>query len=105
MLRRSRERGHPRNLLCRFGGDEFVIVMPGTGLRGGLEIAERIRAAIASDGFAVETGGQPIAVTVSGGLAESAGGASAALLRRADRALYRSKQAGRNRVSVDHARD
>jgi len=35
--------------------------MPGTGLRGGLEIAERIRAAIASDGFAVETGGHHIA--------------------------------------------
>jgi PleD family two-component response regulator len=33
-------------------GDEFVIVMPGAGLRGGLEIAERISAAIASDGFA-----------------------------------------------------
>jgi GGDEF domain-containing protein len=62
-------------------------------------------AAIASDGFAVETGGQPIAVTVSTGLAESAGDSSAALLSRADRALYRSKQDGRNRVSVDHARD
>jgi two-component system cell cycle response regulator len=61
--------------------------------------------AIASDGFAVETGGQPIAVTVSAGVAECAGDSSAALLRRADRALYRSKHDGRNRVSVDHARD
>ncbi|PNE09774.1 MAG: hypothetical protein CR217_18165, partial [Beijerinckiaceae bacterium] len=65
--------------VCRLGGDEFVIVMPGTGLHGGLEIAERIRAAIASDGFAVAAGGRPIAVTVSAGLAESTGG----LLRRA----------------------
>jgi two-component system cell cycle response regulator len=103
---RAKEVIRETDLLCRFGGDEFVIVMPGTGLRGGLEIAERIRAAIASDGFAVETGGgRPIAVTVSAGLAESAGDSAAALLRRADRALYRSKQHGRNRVSVDHARD
>jgi len=102
---RAKEIIRETDLLCRLGGDEFVIVMPGTGLRGGLEIAERIRAAIASDGFAVETGGHPIAVTVSAGLAESAGDSSAALLRRADSALYRSKQDGRNRVSVDHARD
>jgi diguanylate cyclase (GGDEF)-like protein len=63
------------------------------------------RAAIASDDFAVETDGHSIAVTVSVGLAESAGDSSTALLRRADTALYRSKQDGRNRVSVDHARD
>ena len=103
---RAKEIIRETDLVCRLGGDEFVIVMPGTGLRGGLEIAERIRAAIASDGFAVETGGgRSIAVTVSAGLAESAGDSAAALLRRADRALYRSKQDGRNRVSVDHARD
>jgi two-component system, cell cycle response regulator len=102
---RAKEMIRETDLLCRLGGDEFVIVMPGTGLHGGLEIAERIRAAIASDGFAVVAGGRPIAVTVSAGLAESAGDSSAALLRRAGRALYRSKQDGRNRVSVGHARD
>ncbi|HEX3496602.1 MAG TPA: hypothetical protein VHT02_05425, partial [Methylocella sp.] len=46
-----------------------------------------------------------IAVISSAGLAESAGDSSAALLRRADRALYRSKQDGRNRASVGQARD
>ena len=102
---RAKEMIRETDLLCRLGGDEFVIVMPGTGLHGGLEIAERIRAAIASDGFAVAAGGRPIAVTVSAGLAESTGDSSAALLRRADRALYRSKQDRRNRVSVGHARD
>jgi two-component system, cell cycle response regulator len=83
---RAKEVIRETDFLCRFGGGEFVIVMPGTGLRGGLQIAERIRVAIASDGFAVERGGQPIAVTVSTGLAESAGDSSAALLRRADTA-------------------
>jgi two-component system cell cycle response regulator len=102
---RAKEIIRETDLLCRLGGDEFVIVMPGTGLCGGVEIAERIRAAIASDRFAMAAGGYPIAVTVSAGLAESAGDSSAALLRRADRALYRSKQDGRNRVSVDRARD
>ena len=102
---RAKEIIRETDLLFRLGGDEFVIVMPGTGLRGGLEIAERIRAAIARDGIAAAAGGHPIAVTVSAGLAESAGDSSAALLRRADKALYRSKQDGRNRVSVDHARD
>ncbi|MGH6849056.1 MAG: PleD family two-component system response regulator [Methylocella sp.] len=102
---RAKEIIRKTDLMCRLGGDEFVVVMPGTGLRGGLETAERIRAAIASDGFVVAAGGQPIAVTVSAGLAENAGDSSAALLRHADRALYRSKQDGRNRVSVDHAPD
>ncbi len=51
---RAKEIIRESDLLCRLGGDEFVIVMPGTGLRGGLEIAERIRAAIARDAF-----GQP----------------------------------------------
>jgi two-component system, cell cycle response regulator len=102
---RAKEIIRGTDLLCRLGGDEFVIVMPGTGLRGGVEIAERIRAAVASDGFATALGGRPIAVTVSAGLAESAGDSSAALLRRADRALYRSKQDGRNRVSVDRPGD
>jgi two-component system, cell cycle response regulator len=102
---RAKEMIRETELLCRLGGDEFVIVMPGIDLRGGFEIAERIPAAIASDGFTVALGGHPIAVTVSAGLAESPGDSSAALLRRADRALYRSKQDGRNRVSVGHARD
>ncbi|MGH7757594.1 MAG: diguanylate cyclase, partial [Vulcanimicrobiaceae bacterium] len=102
---RAKEIIRETDLLCRLGGDEFVVVMPGTGLRGGLEIAERIRAAIASEAFTVAAGGHPIAVTVSAGLAERAGDSSAALLRRADRALYRSKQDGRNRVSIDHAPD
>ncbi|MGH6838088.1 MAG: PleD family two-component system response regulator, partial [Methylocella sp.] len=58
---RAKEIIRENDLLCRLGGDEFVIVMPGTGLRGGVEIAERIRAAVASDGFAMALGSHPIA--------------------------------------------
>jgi len=91
------------DILCRLGGDEFVIIMPGTSLRTGYGIAEEIRAATASETFALTPGGREILVTVSAGLAESADDSQSGLLRRADMALYRSKQDGRDRVSVDCA--
>ena len=89
------------DILCRLGGDEFVIIMPGTSLRTGYGIAEEIRAATASETFALTPGGREILVTVSAGLAESANDSQSGLLLRADMALYRSKQDGRDRVSVD----
>jgi two-component system cell cycle response regulator len=101
---RAKEVIRETDLFRRLSGDEFVIVMPGTGLKTGLEVAERVRAATASGIFAVAPGGgrRTISVTVSAGLAESAEDASSGLLRRADLALYRSKQGGRNRISIDH---
>jgi two-component system, cell cycle response regulator len=89
--------------LCRLGGDEFVIIMPGTSLHTGFGIAEEIRAATASETFTLTPGGHEIPVTVSAGLAESANDSQSGLLRRADMALYRSKQGGRDRVCVDCA--
>lgn len=91
------------DILYRLGGDEFVIIMPGTSLRTGYGIAEEIRAATASETFALTPGGREILVTISAGLAESADDSQSGLLRRADMALYRSKQDGRDRVSVDCA--
>ena len=91
------------DILCRLGGDEFAIIMPGTSLRTGYGIAEEIRAATASETFALAPGGREIPVTVSAGLAESANDSQSGLLRRADMALYRSNQDGRDRVSVDCA--
>jgi two-component system, cell cycle response regulator len=100
---RAKEILRESGLLCRVGGDEFVIVMPGTDLGGGFKIAEKIRAAVAGIGFAVGEDGRPIPVTVSAGLAESKGDSCASLLRRVGIALYRAKQAGRNRISVARA--
>jgi two-component system cell cycle response regulator len=60
------------DILCRLGGDEFVIIMPGTSLRTGYGVAEEIRAATASETFALTPGGREILVTASAGLAESA---------------------------------
>jgi diguanylate cyclase (GGDEF)-like protein len=88
------------DLLSRFGGDEFAILLPETEAGGACEVAERIRAAIA--GMAVEWGGKSIQPTVSIGLAahdlaRAADGAQ--LLDEADQALYRAKAAGRNRAA------
>jgi two-component system cell cycle response regulator len=90
------------DIFCRLSGDEFVIVMPDTRLDVAAKVAERIRAAIAIEGFLLPVSKKALSVTISVGLAESAH-AAADLMRRADKGLYLSKQAGRNRVSVDAA--
>jgi two-component system, cell cycle response regulator len=92
------------DLLCRLGGEEFVIVMPNVSLEIAGKIAERARIAIQQEPIAVDKTGEGIAITVSIGLAERGpSGDADSLYRRADRALYRSKTEGRNRVSADAA--
>jgi two-component system cell cycle response regulator len=92
------------DLLCRLGGEEFVIVMPGVNVHAAARIAERARLAIQQEQFVVDKSGRMIPVTVSIGLAErDAEGDAGSLYRRADRALYRAKNEGRNRVSADAA--
>ena len=88
------------DIFCRLSGDEFVVVMPDTRLDVGAKAAERIRAGTAIEGFLLPTSNKALTATISIGLAESVEDA-ADLMRRADKGLYRSKQAGRNRVSVD----
>ena len=85
----------------RYGGEEFVILMPGTDREGALVAAEKLRGAIASVKVA-GVGGQ---VTASLGLAvlPDDAGDSEMLMRRADRALYAAKARGRNRVESAEA--
>jgi len=83
---------------ARYGGDEFIVLLPETPPKGALDVAERIRNAIASRPLAIN--GQQINATVSVGIAcyPEDGRTLDALAARADRALYQAKQEGRNRV-------
>ena len=92
------------DLVCRLGGEEFVVVMPDTPLDQAQGIGERIREVIEEQLFSVLDGKQAIPVTVSVGVANADQTTTAdVLFRRADRALYRSKHEGRNRVTSDAA--
>jgi two-component system, cell cycle response regulator len=93
------------DLACRYGGEEFVIVMPETDMAVAAMVAERLRRRIAADPFAIQQGARGIPVTISIGIAAVRGrdDSAAALLKRADQALYRAKRDGRNRVVPDAA--
>jgi two-component system cell cycle response regulator len=93
------------DLACRYGGEEFVIVMPETDLKVAGIVAERLRRSIAGEPFAVHNGAKRIEVTISIGLSilERKGEPVADVLKRADVALYRAKHDGRNRVVAEAA--
>ncbi len=93
------------DLACRFGGEEFVIVMPETDMAVATIVAERLRRRIASEPFAIQGGTRKLDVTISIGIAALDGpdDNAAAILKRADTALYRAKRDGRNRVVPDAA--
>jgi two-component system, cell cycle response regulator len=93
------------DLACRCGGEEFVIVMPETDMAVAAMVAERLRRRIASEPFVISQGARSIPVTLSIGIGALRGrdDTAAALLKRADQALYRAKRDGRNRVVPDAA--
>ena len=88
------------DLAVRHGGEEFLVVMPDTRLEDAHRIAERIRLHVAGEPFRVAGGDEALDVTISIGVAASLPGESRpdGLLKRADKAMYEAKAAGRNRV-------
>lgn len=89
------------DLACRFGGEEFAILLPNTAAPSARAVADRIRRALERTRF--EADGADFWVTVSAGLADAAGSSvldPRQLLARADRALYAAKAGGRNRVRL-----
>src|SRR5262249_6445747 len=93
------------DLACRLGGEEFVAVMPDTDMAGPTPVAGPPRPPIPSETVADSRGERKIEVTISIGLATLTGAddTAAAVLKRADQALYRAKRDGRNRVVADAA--
>lgn len=88
------------DLACRFGGEEFVVVLPETDLAIAEQVGERLRKKVAATPFALG-GTDPIMVTTSVGVAARQEGdhLPEQVMKRADQALYRAKREGRNRVS------
>ncbi|HEX6833206.1 MAG TPA: GGDEF domain-containing protein [Rudaea sp.] len=92
-----REHTPPGVPIGRLGGEEFAILLVGSGLEMACEVAEAVRKAVAARAIAVRELSLP--VTVSIGVAQLGTPDSASLLRTADEHLYRAKQEGRNRVA------
>ena len=88
------------DLACRYGGEEFVVIMPDTPMASALRIAERLRLHVAGSPFKAPNLSDPFAVTVSIGVACTIGTEDTveSLMKRADAALYEAKTHGRNQV-------
>ena len=88
------------DIVCRYGGEEFSVILPETDSEGAFVVAEKIRESIATHLFADADGNRLVHVTVSIGLATFPGSAAdkESLLRQADDALYQAKHLGRDRV-------
>jgi len=89
------------DMVARYGGEEFVVVLPRIAREEAVEVAEKLRRAVAATPLPAPAGTAPVHVTISVGVASYGHDASdvAALLEKADVALYEAKHAGRNRVS------
>ncbi len=90
----------PRDLLVRYGGDEFAVLLPGIDEEECMQIAERVRTAVSGSTESSDDSLIQIPIEISMGVAELRNhGGFEALLKDADAALYRAKNAGRNTVS------
>jgi diguanylate cyclase (GGDEF)-like protein len=90
------------DMVARYGGDEFVVVLPRIAREEAIEVAEKLRRAVAATPLPAPAGAGPVRVTVSVGVAGFGHEATdvAALIEKADAALYEAKRAGRNRVAA-----
>lgn len=96
---RLRDTSRSRDLLVRYGGEEFLLLLPTANLSTAAEIAERIRSRL--ENKTIDVGELKLDIRISGGVAEHLHGESSSdLFRRADAALYSAKAKGRNRVEV-----
>jgi len=88
------------DIACRYGGEEFLLILPNTERKGAIQLCERLRERVAEHHFELEGG--TTCITISIGLSqynENTDQSLGELLKRADNGLYRAKEAGRNRVT------
>jgi len=97
-----RESIRPTDSIARWGGEEFVVVMPDAGLEVASSVAERLRRKVAGAAVVLNDATRELTVTVSVGVAVMSGPRDTVddLLRRADEGLYAAKRKGRNRVEM-----
>jgi diguanylate cyclase (GGDEF)-like protein len=90
---------------CRYGGEEFAVILPETDRLGAFAVAERVRRRTARAFSEGPTAGRSVVMTVSGGVASypEDGARLDDLVHRADESLYRAKALGKNRIALHHA--
>jgi diguanylate cyclase (GGDEF)-like protein len=86
------------DVLGRWGGEEFLIVLPGTDAATAMMVAERLRQSVVAEPIVLGTGGDAISVSISAGVASSIDAIPEVLVHAADRAMYAAKAEGRDRV-------
>jgi len=100
IARTLRQSARTQDVVCRYGGEEFLVVCPDTGIEAAYQCAERLRQKVAALKFASQ--GADIRLTISIGVAEKREDVASLddLLGRADECLYAAKQGGRNRTVI-----
>lgn len=101
LARRLTEAVREVDVVARWGGDEFTLLLPKTGLAGALQLAEKIRAAVANGPFRIDAGSLDITISVGVAAYPEHGSSGKDLVAAADAAMYQAKAKGRNRV--EHA--
>ena len=101
LSRRLSEAVREVDVVARWGGDEFTLLLPKTALRGALLLAEKIRGAVVNAPFRVDNGSLDITISVGVAAYPEHGSSGKDLVAAADAAMYRAKAKGRNRV--EHA--
>lgn len=101
LARRLTEAVREVDVVARWGGDEFTLLLPKTGLTGALLLAEKIRAAVGNAPFRIDSASLDITISVGVAAYPEHGSSGKDLVAAADAAMYRAKAGGRNRV--EHA--